>query len=542
MTEPTSGPKQQPPALYQQQLTAFAEELRDLRISCGNPSLRGLQKAAPSARPLSVSAVSEALAGKRLPRLDFVMALVQTLLGFEDGGPVGRDDPRVKPWRMRWQQLERARVNARLLPPPRSEVGADTVGPRLMQLDEPIAQQPNPQAGPGAAYRLERTLNAHTNIVRSVAFSPDGCLLATAGDDTMVRLWYPVTGQPVREPLSGHTSPVLAVRFSPDGHLLAAVSQDGSVRLWDPATGRPVPEPLPGHADVTALAFSPNGCLLATGSYHGPLRLWDPATGRPVGEPLTGHTDYVYAVVFSPDGHLLTSASQDRSVRLWDPATGRPVRDPLTGHTDDVYAVAFSPDGRLLASAGADNTVRLWDSATGRPVREPLTGHTGIVTALAFSPDGRLLASGSYDGSVRLWDPATGRPVRDPLTSDTDIVTALAFSPDGCLLATASGGKAVRLWTDAETQQEAAASVRVPQQSVSVQAFIALRDERDALAQRVAGLVDAAESVQARMEALVSALYEKLPPLGCLSSATPTASGRWRSHPTAASSLLPATT
>jgi hypothetical protein len=87
VTDPTIGPPQPLLVAYQQELAAFAEELRDLRISCGNPSLRELQKAAPSARPLSASAVSEALAGKRLPRLDFLIALAQTLLPSRTAAP-----------------------------------------------------------------------------------------------------------------------------------------------------------------------------------------------------------------------------------------------------------------------------------------------------------------------------------------------------------------------------------------------------------------------------------------------------------------------
>ena len=68
-----------------------------------------------------------------------------------------------------------------------------------------------------------------------VAFSPDGKLLATAGDDGTVRLWNPVTGQPVGAPLIASTGPgnyVHGVAFSPDGKLLATADTDGTVRLW----------------------------------------------------------------------------------------------------------------------------------------------------------------------------------------------------------------------------------------------------------------------------------------------------------------------
>jgi len=228
--------------------------------------------------------------------------------------------------------------------------------------------------------------------VYSIAFSPDGTLLAAPSPDG-VKLWDTTGWGEVRTFAGSKGAESLA--FSPDGTMLATAT-GGTVKLWDVASGNEL-RTIPAGSSVNTVAFSPDGRTVASGGM-GDVKLWDAVSGNEL-HTLKGHSNWIKSVVFSPDGQTLASGSVDSTVRLWDVASGRQLR-AFTGHTGQVESVAFSPDGRLLASASWDLTVKLWDVASGKELRT-LTGHTGWVESVAFSPDGAVLASGSE--TVRLW-------------------------------------------------------------------------------------------------------------------------------------------
>jgi WD40 repeat protein len=248
--------------------------------------------------------------------------------------------------------------------------------------------------GPGV-----RVFEAHTDIVRFVAFSTDGKQIVSGSDDKTVRVWDAQTGVE-RAVLEGHTSSVTSVAFSPDGKHIVSRSDDKSIRVWDAQTGvqRAVLEG-PKYM-LTAVAFSTDGNQIVSGSWDKVVRVWDTQTGVERAA-LEGHTNWVTSVAFSTDGQEIVSGSPDKTIRVWDTQTGVE-RAVLEGHTSWVSSVAFSTDGKEIVSGSNDMTVRVWNAQTGVE-RAVLEGHTHSVTSVAFSADGKHIVSTDDEGGARTW-------------------------------------------------------------------------------------------------------------------------------------------
>lgn len=291
-------------------------------------------------------------------------------------------------------------------------------------------------------------LQAFSNIL-TVAFSPDGRLIATGDGNNQVRLWR-VTDDQLLLTCGGHSDWVRSVIFTPDSRTLISGSDDQTIRFWDVST-ETCYKTLSGPVSrVASLAVSPDGCTLASSGEDGSIHLWHIATGQ-YWKALKGHTEPTWSVVFSPDGRMLASGSEDQTVRLWNFSTGQCLKI-LTGHRNWVQSVAFSPDGRTLASGSHDQTAKLWDIQTGECLRT-LVGHTNWVWCVAYvlnlgynnTSNSFLLASASEDQTIRLWDVSTGECLKT-LMGHTNRIWSIAASPDGQILASGSDDKTLRLW------------------------------------------------------------------------------------------------
>jgi WD40 repeat protein/tRNA A-37 threonylcarbamoyl transferase component Bud32 len=205
--------------------------------------------------------------------------------------------------------------------------------------------------------------------VYTVAFSPDGKRVYTAAEDKTVRAWDSETGKELLA-FEGHPDVVRCLALSPDGKVLASGGAEDrpAVRLWDAATGKEL-RTFDGHAEqVNAVAFSADGTRLASADCAGSVRVWDVRTGKEL-KVLEGHTGRVDGLAFTPGGRLITGGS-DRTVRVWNPEAGKELAR-FDGHTSVILSLAVSPCGRFALTGSDDNSARLWRLPEPAPAGRP---------------------------------------------------------------------------------------------------------------------------------------------------------------------------
>lgn len=306
----------------------------------------------------------------------------------------------------------------------------------------------------------------NSNIIISIAFSPDGNQIISGSLNNTLKLWDVASGQEIRI-FTGHSKPVTSVAFSPDGKQALVGSNDATLKLWDVTSGREI-RIFTGHSYLapsrvfsyilSSVTFSPDGKQILSGGADKTFKLWNAVTGQEI-RTFKGHSEGVNSVAFSPDGKQILSGSDDKTLKLWNVVTGQEIRTFIDPYADPykkassyegITSVAFSPDGKKALSWSLWGALfKLWDVETGKSI---LNSQTGTYTYPVFSPDGNQILSGGDDNtSFKLWDIATGREIQT-FSGHSEASRSVVFSPDGKQLLSGSGDWTLKLW-DVDTGQ-----------------------------------------------------------------------------------------
>lgn len=301
--------------------------------------------------------------------------------------------------------------------------------------------------------------------IKSVTYVADGKLIATAGEDGVIRLWNGTTGKPLEE-ITGHQASIGLLASGPN-RMLVSSSDDKQILTWDSnpgwsliATLGPAPENTLDLSKSTftnrvlSLAFSPDGKLLATGggepSRSGELFLWNVETKTVAKQFVDAHSDTVFGLDFSRDGKSLVSGAADKFVKQFDVESGKLVRS-FEGHTHHVLGVTWKGDGSRIASAGADNAIKVWNVETGEQHRT-IQNYAKQVTAIHFIGASDNLISGSGDKTVKMHRSNDGNNYRT-FAGPTDFVYAVAATRDESLAAAGGEDGIFRVWNGTNGQE-----------------------------------------------------------------------------------------
>jgi WD40 repeat protein len=285
--------------------------------------------------------------------------------------------------------------------------------------------------------RLIRTLRGHMDGVLTLAFSPCGKFLATAGEDHTIKLWSIPDGIEIQT-IQAHEGGVRAVTFNPDGDIFASSSRDKNVKIWRTSDCSTLASTSKHESAVNCLAFSADGKLLYSGSDDATIKIFSSPKCR-LENTFSPGIGAIKTLAVSPNGVLAAGGAE---LQFLETPSGRLLKDN-DSYTYGVRAMVFSPDGKVLAAAtGMEKRLEIWNAEKLEETGS--VKDSDRVNCAAFTPDGKQLVTGGL--AVKVWDPASGTCLRT-YEGHTDEIYGVQVSPDGKYAASASNDKTINLWS-----------------------------------------------------------------------------------------------
>jgi tetratricopeptide (TPR) repeat protein len=281
--------------------------------------------------------------------------------------------------------------------------------------------------------------------------------------------------------LRGHTNTVWSVAWSPDGTMLASGSEDQTARIWDVSSGAEM-RFLKMNREVESVSWSPDGAQLATPGWSGRISIWDIDDAQVVRLLFAEHWSFENA--WSPDGTMIVSIRRETSSAWVDILSLSSGRSFHSFQTNEVSDFEWSPDSSRVAT-GHQGSVRIWDAETGGEIttlkpqpsiqgqcyiawspdntqlfmgcgsryslwnvingKEIWSFTSSSVSCAAWSPYDSMIAVGRSDGGIDILDAETGERLHS-LAGHASIVHGIDWSPDGTKLASGSADKTIRVW------------------------------------------------------------------------------------------------
>ncbi len=280
--------------------------------------------------------------------------------------------------------------------------------------------------------KLIKHFESHPGEIKSLVFNADGSRFASAGSDGIVRVWETENHKLIWAKFANDRG-TKTVAFSPDGKILISAGDNENdinpIKVWDAENGnllREVPSEKDGNDGIKTMSFSPDGKMLLTTGESVIFKLWDAKSWKVLRtfqtseEHRSENTGWccgsaAMSLAFSKNGNLILSAHEDGTIKLWEIDKAEPIK--VYQVNDSAIRVRFSPDEKQILVIGANtDTTKLIDTESGKIIQEYKTGNPNeeldYVTDAAFRADGKSFLTTSWFDDVMIWDASSGKILR----------------------------------------------------------------------------------------------------------------------------------